>query len=118
MKRTNYKRLEIYQRSLQMAKEIMNICDAVRPYRLSEQLAGSCLSVPSNIAEGSCRSSKQDFARFLEYSSGSLAELETQLLVLQAKDKENKEEIIKWLNEIENLHPMVEGFRLYILRNP
>jgi four helix bundle protein len=37
--------------------------------------------LPSNIAEGSTRGSTKDFIRFLNIASGSLAEIETQLVI-------------------------------------
>ena len=46
----------------------------------SFQSAG--VSVPSNIAEGSKRSDP-DFRKFLTYSLGSLAELDTQFLIAE-----------------------------------
>ncbi len=110
MKKHNYKKLEIYQRSLKLACELMPICDSIRPYRLSEQIAGSCISIPSNIAEGSCRSSDADFLRFLEYSSGSCAELETQLIILQSQKKAHLNEIKIWLKEIDSIFSMINGF--------
>ena len=110
MKKHNYKKLEIYQRSLELACELMPICDGIRPYKLGEQIAGSCISIPSNIAEGSCRSSHPDFLRFLEYSAGSCAELETQLIILQSQKQANLVEIDKWLKEVDSIFSMINGF--------
>src|SRR5688572_14627969 len=87
MKKHNFKKLEIYQRSLRLACELVPLCDSIRPFRLSEQIAGSCISVPSNIAEGTSRRSQLDFIRFLEYAAGSAAELETQLIIYRSIQK-------------------------------
>ena len=39
------------------------------------------MSVPSNIAEGQARYSKKDFRHFLRTAKGSVAEIETQVLI-------------------------------------
>ena len=54
-------------------------------YGLISQLRRAAVSVPSNIAEGAARTGKKEFARFLSVARGSLAELETQILI--AKDQ-------------------------------
>ncbi len=41
----------------------------------------AAVSIASNIAEGKERQSDRDFSRFLAIALGSLAELETQLLI-------------------------------------
>ena len=50
-------------------------------YGLTSQMRRSSVSVPSNIAEGIGRSSKNETIQFLNYSRGSLYELETQLFL-------------------------------------
>jgi four helix bundle protein len=44
-------------------------------------MRGATVSVPSNIAEGQGRRTKNEFARFLSVAHGSLRELETQVLI-------------------------------------
>ena len=50
-------------------------------YGLVSQMRRAAVSIPSNIAEGAARASSAEFSRFLYYSLGSLAELETQILI-------------------------------------
>jgi four helix bundle protein len=50
-------------------------------YGLSNQVRRAAVSVPSNIAEGQARFCRNDFRHFLRISRGSLAELETQILI-------------------------------------
>ncbi len=50
-------------------------------YGLSQQMRRAAISIPSNIAEGSQRTSDKEFSYFLRVAKGSLAELETQILL-------------------------------------
>ena len=46
---------------------------------LSSEMRRAAVSIPSSIAEGRARNSPREFLHFLSISSGSLAELDTQL---------------------------------------
>ena len=73
-------------------------------YTLNPQVLRSAISVGSNIAEGSNRSSQKEFIRFLNISLGSLAELRFQLTLY---DKPNNPDINKALEIIDNLRPQL-----------
>ncbi len=50
-------------------------------YGLTSQIRSAAVSIPSKIAEGAARGSNKDFAHILNFSLGSLAEVETQIML-------------------------------------
>ena len=80
----HYKDLIVWQRGMQLVKEIYTITKKLpkeEVYGLSNQMRRASVSIPSNIAEGHIRSGKKEFAQFLSIAAGSRAELQTQLLI-------------------------------------
>ena len=78
----NFKEYDIWIDSMKIATSIYGICSTFpdnEKYGLISQMKRASVSVPSNIAEGSAKTSTKDFLRFLEISLGSSYELETQL---------------------------------------
>jgi len=52
-------------------------------YGLTNQLRRAVVSIPSNIAEGHARRSTAEFRNFLSIARGSLAEVDTQLIIAE-----------------------------------
>ena len=78
----NYKDLDIYKRSYTFAlrlHEITKIYPESERYDLTSQIRRCSKSIPTNIAEGFGRQSKEEFKRFLKISLGSCSELEVHL---------------------------------------
>ena len=78
----NYKKLDAWQQSMQLVKEIYlmtKIFPKEELYALTSQTKRAAVSVPSNIAEGIGRNYKKDTIQFLHISRGSLYEVETLL---------------------------------------
>lgn len=61
-------------------RAIMNLPLEER-FALGDQLRRCSVSIPSNIAEGHQRNSDKEFLHFLSIAHGSLAEMETQLMI-------------------------------------
>ena len=85
----NFKNLTVWQRSIDLTAEIYSITKCFPPdekYGLTSQIRRSAVSVPSNIAEGAGRKSNKEFKYFLSISTGSIFELETQIIVAHRLD--------------------------------
>jgi len=80
----DYRRLSAWSEACELAVAVYLMCRA-NGTRLDAdiicQLRRSAVSIPSNIAEGNAKGSNRDALKFLYISRGSLAELETQLLI-------------------------------------
>ena len=110
----NFKKLDIWGKSMDLVTEIYQITNLFpnnERFGLTSQMQRSAVSIPSNIAEGSAKSSNKDFSRFLEMSIGSSFELETQYILatnLKYIDSENSFAI---QNKISEIQKMIIGFK-------
>jgi four helix bundle protein len=80
----HYKELKIWQKGMALTKAVYELTGklpAEERYGLAAQMRRAAVSVPSNIAEGQARHGTREFLQFLSHAGGSLAELETQLLL-------------------------------------
>ena len=85
MKVKSYKELIAYQRSYELVKSVSCLTKMFpkeEAYGMTSQMRRSAISIPSNIAEGYMRGSKE-YIQFLKVALGSCAELETQLSLTQ-----------------------------------
>lgn len=75
-------------------------------FGLTGQLRRAAVSVVSNIAEGYNRGSRRDYVRFFLVTSGSLAELDTQLMLardLEYGSRERVDEALQLAAEVERM---------------
>ena len=80
----DHKDLEAWKKGIGLVKTVYQITrDFPKDelFGLTGQIRRCAVSIPSNIAEGAARNSDKDFVRFLYIALGSLAELETQLII-------------------------------------
>jgi four helix bundle protein len=84
--RNLYRDLLIWQKSMELIKDIYRISEMLpksEEYNLKQQLRRAVISVSLNIAEGKNRKSSKDFANFLNMSAASLAEVDAILLICE-----------------------------------
>ncbi len=80
----SYEDLIVWQKSVCLLEEIYTLTSAFPKselFGLTSQLNRSAVSIPSNIAEGFGRRSREEFKRYLKIALGSLYELKTQVLI-------------------------------------
>jgi len=82
----SYKDLIVWQKAMDLVEMVYQVTRSFPKdelYGLTNQLRRAAVSVPSNIAEGQAHNSTAEFRNFLSIAHGSLAEVETQLLIAE-----------------------------------
>lgn len=81
-----YKDMEVWKYSRQLVVDIYKLVERLpkdEVFGLSSQIKRSVISIPSNIAEGCSRYSDKDTSKFIDIAIGSIAELDTQLILAE-----------------------------------
>lgn len=110
----NFKNLNIWKLAIELANDTYILTDGFpknEEFGLKSQLRRCSVSVASNIAEGSSRSSNKDFNRFLEISLGSLYELQTQIIISSNRSYFDLSKLENIENKITELQRMISGFQ-------
>ena len=108
----SYRELLIWQKGIELVKEIYRLTKIFPKeeiYALCGQLRRSAVSVPSNIAEGQARQHTGEFKQFLFVALGSLAEIDTQLVVANTLGYLTSKELDKMSERIEELRKITRG---------
>ena len=82
----DYRELIAWQKAMDLVELVYRATDGFprkEVYGLTSQMRRAVVSVPCNIAEGQARSTTRDFLNFLSIATGSLKEVETQVLISQ-----------------------------------
>ena len=85
MKTSSYKDLLVWQKGIDLVEHIYAVTGQLpvhEKYGLASQLQRAAVSVPSNIAEGYKRNNLKEYIQFCGVAAGSLAEIETQLIIV------------------------------------
>ncbi|WP_416675033.1 four helix bundle protein [Egbenema bharatensis] len=76
-----HRKLAVWQRSIALTTQIYDLTGEFPPeerYGLSSQMRRAAVSIPSNLAEGAAKETRE-FARFILIAISSVSELDTQL---------------------------------------
>lgn len=105
-----YRKLNVYQLSKTLVKDIYGMTAEFpvnEKYALSDQMRRAVVSIPSNIAEGTSKTSPKEQYHFLEISYGSLMELMCQTEIAFDLCYISKDQFCQIEEEIGNIYKML-----------
>jgi four helix bundle protein len=113
-----YRDLKVWQAGMLLAKRVYRLTASLpeeERFGLTSQMRRAAVSVPSNIAEGHARNTSAEMIRFCNIALGSIAEIETQLLLaadLGFAEATEVEEVLKLADETGRmLHGLIRSNR-------
>lgn len=98
-----FEKLKIWQKAMDIAEKVYRMSSGIpndERFNLVHQIKKCAVSIPSNIAEGSGRNSKNEFVRFLGIANGSAFELITQLILLKRLNYIEEDTITDIVNDL------------------
>jgi four helix bundle protein len=110
-------KLEVWKRSVEFVTEIYKLTQSFpefEKFSLVAQMRKAAVSIPNNIAEGAGRGSKREFSQFLSIAQGSIAELETQLIISNNLDYITRDKMEILLSELNEISKMIIGLRRHL----
>ncbi len=116
MNMKTHKDLDVWNRAMELAEKTYALTmdfPQKEQYGIVSQIRRSAISIPSNIAEGAARHSNKEFIQFLYIALGSLAELETQMLLSQRLGFLKDGNV---LLELEDIRKMLLGLIRFLKR--
>lgn len=102
----NFKELLVWKKSIELVKSIYHITSMLpsdERFGLVTQMNRSSISVPSNIAEGSGRTSDKEFLHFLNIAISSSYELETQLIISKELYELDLDVVFVQISEVQKM---------------
>ena len=114
----NFEKLDSWHRAIDFGDLIYSLTrDFPRDemFGLTMQMRRAAVSVSSNLAEGSSRSSHADFARFTELAGGSLFEVVSQSVIAKRRGFLKESDYLTIYGEAERLGKMLSGLRSSLL---
>ena len=105
----HYKDLIAWQKAMDLVSALYDATESFpkrETYSLTDQMRRAAVSVPSNIAEGQAHYSDREFRYYLRRSRGSLAELETQVVIARQRkylSESQAEELLKLSVEVSRI---------------
>jgi four helix bundle protein len=113
----NFEKLDVWQQAVDLAAFIYDVTGKFpsdEKFGIVSQMRRAAVSVSSNIAEGSSRSSRQDFSRFVELAVGSLYELVSQGFIARTQGFLDEQVFQNLYSDSEELIRMLSGLRNHL----
>lgn len=108
----SYISLEVWQKAMAFVTKVYTLTKLFPKeelYSLTNQIRRAAVSIPSNIAEGRSRHTTKDYMRFIIMARGSVAELETQLLISKNLGYVTEDKLQPLLKDAGEIGRMLSG---------
>jgi len=108
----HFKDLIAWQKAMDLVNAVYDATESFpkkEVYSLTDQIRRAAVSIPSNIAEGQAHYSNREFLHFLRHSRGSLAELETQVLIAQRRSYLRESQAAELLKQADEVGRILSG---------
>ena len=115
-------------KDLTVWKEAMNLVEMIylqtrkfpkeEMYGLTSQIRKSTVSIPANIAEGNGRKSRKEYLQFLSIANGSIAELETHLIIAERLNFLTKETAEQLMTQLQSVARLLQALRNALTPDP
>jgi len=118
-KARGYKDLLVWRKGIDLVKEIYRMTKpfpADERFGLISQMRRAAVSVPSNIAEGQARRTTGEFVQFLSQAEGSIAELDTQLILAEELGYAKATQVASAAELVSELRRMLNALRRTLLK--
>ena len=114
-----YKDLLVWRKGIELVKEIYRMTKsfpADERFGLVSRMRRAAVSIPSSIAEGQARKTTGEFVQFLSQAEGSLAELDTQLILAVELGYSNTTQVACATGLVSELKRMLNALRRALLK--
>jgi len=108
----SHRDLLVWQKAMQLVTACYELTRSFpdrERFGLSSQLQRAAVSVPANVAEGNARRSKPSYLNHLSIATGSLAEVETHILIAINLGYIEEVQVESTLNQLEEVRRMLAG---------
>ena len=112
-----YSELKVWERSHKAVLAVYRLSERFprhEQFGLTSQLRRAAVSVPANIAEGSKRRTRQDYARFLNLAEGSASEAEYLLVLSRDLGYAAGDAVGSLVQEMEEISRMLHTPRMRV----
>lgn len=113
----NFEKLDVWHKAIAFADSVYAITRSFpgdERFGLTSQMRRAAVSISSNIAEESSRSSKADYARFVEIATGSVFEVVSQAFIARNQHFISLEDFHLIYAAAEEQSRMLSGLRRHL----
>ena len=114
----NFEKLDVWHKAIEFADTVYSVTKGFpsdERFGLTNQMRRAAVSVSANIAEGTSRSSRSDYARFVEIATGSLFEVVSQSVISKRLGLLSEADYLRLYAAAEEQSRMLSGLRRSLL---